>query len=341
MKPTKQFFTFLLLLFSICHSWSQNDTIILKNKDKIVGEIKSMDKGVVTIETDYSDSDFTITWVDIISIKSKQNYLMTISGGTRINSSMYTQAGDSAVVTLAGYDNKKVKIKDIVYINPVKNKFISRLKASVSVGYNLTKSNSLSQLSISSDLSYTAYKWVLNGSFNSVRSNQDEIDETSRTDASLGFKYFMKKDWFYSLSGDFLSNDEQKLQLRSTVKSGLGKYIIHSNSMYFGGGFGLAWNNEKFNDANNTNRNSLESYFALALNLFDVKDFDLNTYLTFYPSLTEGGRYRADYNLNLKYDLPLDFFIKLGLTYNYDSKPVEGGSVSDYVFQSTFGWEFN
>ena len=160
-------------------------------------------------------------------------------------------------------------------------------------------------------------------------------------DASVGLKYFMKHDWFYSLSGDFLSNDEQKLQLRSTVKGGFGKYVIHSNRMYFGGGFGLAFNNEKFNDVNNTNRNSLEAYVGLALDIFDVKDFNLNTDVTFYPSLTEGGRYRADYNLNLKYDLPLDFFIKLGLTYNYDSKPVEGASVSDYVFQSTFGWEFN
>lgn len=333
--------TFVLIMIVPTILWSQNDTIILKNKDKIVGEIKSMDRGVVTIETDYSDSDFTITWIDIVSIKSKQTYLMTLSNGTRINSSMYTKEGDSALVTLIGHNNETVKIEDIVYINPVKQKFMSRIKASVSFGYNVTKSNNLSQLSINSNISYTAYKWRLHGSYNEVRSNQDSVEATSRVDASVGLKYFMRHDWFYSLSGDFLSNDEQKLELRSTIKSGLGKYIIHSNRMSFGGGFGLAFNNEKFNDINNTNRNSLEAYLGLALDVFDVKDFNLNTNVTFYPSLTEGGRYRADYNLNLKYDLPLDFFIKLGLTYNYDSKPVEGASVSDYVFQSTFGWEFN
>lgn len=333
--------TFVLIMIVPTILWSQNDTIVLKNKDKIVGEIKSMDRGVVTIETDYSDSDFTITWIDIVSIKSKQTYLMTLSNGTRINSSMYTKEGDSALVTLIGHNNETVKIEDIVYINPVKQKFMSRIKASVSFGYNVTKSNNLSQLSINSNISYTAYKWRLHGSYNEVRSNQDSVEATSRVDASVGLKYFMRHDWFYSLSGDFLSNDEQKLELRSTIKSGLGKYIIHSNRMSFGGGFGLAFNNEKFNDINNTNRNSLEAYLGLALDVFDVKDFNLNTNVTFYPSLTEGGRYRADYNLNLKYDLPLDFFIKLGLTYNYDSKPVEGASVSDYVFQSTFGWEFN
>ena len=340
MIQTKQFFILIIILSPIL-IWGQNDTIVLKNNDKLVGEIKSMDKGVVVVETDYSDSDFTITWLDIISIRSKQTYLLTLSDGTRINSSMYTKEGDSATVLLKGYNNQVVKIKDIVYINPVKKKFISRIVASVSFGYNVTKSNNLSQLSINSNISYTAYKWGFNGSYNAVRSNQDSVAATSRVDATIGLKYFMKNDWFYSLSGDFLSNDEQKLQLRSTIKSGLGKYVIHSNRMSFGGGFGLAFNNEKFTDVNNTNRNSLEAYAGLALDIFDVKDFNLNTNLTFFPSLTEGGRYRADYNINLKYDLPLDFFIKLGLTYNYDSKPVEGASVSDYVFQSTFGWEFN
>ncbi|WP_048330918.1 DUF481 domain-containing protein [Bizionia psychrotolerans] len=333
-------FLFLTLLSQL--SWSQNDTIVLKNNDKIIGEIKSMDRGVVTVKTDYSDSDFKITWIDIIRVSSEQTFLLTLSDGRRINSTFKTKGDDLGNVTI--FENGVeiiIPIADIVYIKPVKGDFLSRIVASVSVGYNITKSNNLSQFSVNSNLSYTAYKWLLTGSYNSVRSNQDGVPETNRTDANIGFKYFMKNDYFYSTDASFLSNDEQKLKLRSTVKGGLGKYFVHSNKLFFGGGFGLAWNNEQYNDVIDANRNSLEAYGNLTLNMFDFSDFSLNTDLTFYPSLTEGGRYRADYNLNLKYDLPLDFFIKLGLTYNYDSKPVEGASVSDYVFQSTFGWEFN
>ncbi len=335
---------FILFLFSLLSnlSWSQNDTIVLKNNDKIIGEIKAMDRGVATVKTDYSDSDFKITWIDIKSVRSNQTYLITLSSGKRINSSLNTKTGDEAKVTVLEEGTEiTIPIENIVYIKPVKDDFLSRIVASVSVGYNITKSNNLRQFSINSNLSYTAYKWLLTGSYNSVRSNQDDVAETQRTDASLGFKYFMKNDWFYSNDASFLSNDEQKLKLRSTVKGGLGKYFVHSNKLFFGSGFGIAWNNEQFSDDMNTNRNSMEAYANVTLNMFDFSDFSLNTDLTFYPSLTESGRYRADYNLNLKYDLPLDFFIKLGLTYNYDSKPVEGASVSDYVFQSTFGWEFN
>ncbi|EGV43242.1 DUF481 domain-containing protein [Bizionia argentinensis JUB59] len=342
---TKPFLSYILLgVFCLISqfSWSQNDTLILKNNDKIIGEIKSMDRGVVTVKTSYSDSNFKITWIDIKSIRSKQTFLLNLTNGKRINSTLNTNFGEDGQVTFIENDTEiTVPIKNIVFIKPIKNDFMSRINASISLGFNITKSNNLKQFSVNSNLSYTAYKWLLNGSYNSVRSNQNDVDETQRTDASLAFNYFMKNDWFYSSEANFLSNDEQKLKLRSTVKTGFGKYFIHTNKLYFGGGVGVAYNSEQFSDDLNTQRNSMEAYANLSLNMFDFNDFSMNTGLTFYPSLTESSRYRADYKLNLKYDLPLDFFIKLGLTYNYDSKPVEGASVSDYVFQSTFGWEFN
>ena len=332
---------FFIFCVSFQLSWSQNDTLVLKNKDIIVGEIKAMDKGVITIETDYSDSDFKITWLNIISVRSKQIYLLTMSNGRRINSSLITQKGDSAKATLNLSPPITVDLKDIVYIKPVEDHFLSRLKASVSLGYNVTKSNNLQQFSVTSTLSYTAYKWLFSGSYNAVRSDQDSVPTTQRTDANLSIRYFMKKDWFYSTSADFLSNNEQKLKLRSTIKGGLGKYFKHTNRLYFGSGFGLAFNNESFTDEMATSRNSLELYGSVMLNIFDAGDLDLNTDITGYPSLTEKGRFRIDYNINLKYDLPLDFFIKLGLTYNFDNKPVAGASESDYVIQTSFGWEFN
>ena len=44
--------TFLILLSTVLKA--QKDSLVLKNGNIIVGEIKSLDKGVLTIETDYS-----------------------------------------------------------------------------------------------------------------------------------------------------------------------------------------------------------------------------------------------------------------------------------------------
>lgn len=345
MHTTNHMLIKFLIAFSVFISFQisyaqTSDTLALDNGDIIVGEIKEMKNGVLSIETDYSDSDFTIKWIKVKKISSSQYYLVTLNNGVRLNTDLHTKAKDTGVVDLTSINEKvTVNISDIVYIKAIKTSFFSRLSASLSVGYNFTKSNNLSQFTVRSTLGYIADTWGANASYNSVVSKQDSVPETNRTDANIGAKYFLKNDWFLSLSGDFLSNDEQKLDLRTTIKGGAGKYFIHSNRVYFGAGTGLAWNNERFSDEFNTERNSLEAYLGLELNMFDFDDISLYTNLVAYPSLTESGRLRTDFTLDLKYDLPYEFFIKLGFTHNFDSKPIESAAKVDYIFQTTFGWE--
>ena len=53
----------LLAIVIICSSliaFAQQDSLIIDSSTTIVGEIKLLEKGVITIETDYSDSDFKI-----------------------------------------------------------------------------------------------------------------------------------------------------------------------------------------------------------------------------------------------------------------------------------------
>ena len=68
MRLKKENFPHWFLLsfffFQLCTNQAnaQHDSLILKNANTIVGEIKSLDKGVLMIETDYSKSDFSVEW---------------------------------------------------------------------------------------------------------------------------------------------------------------------------------------------------------------------------------------------------------------------------------------
>ncbi|RDI14597.1 putative salt-induced outer membrane protein YdiY [Flavobacterium sp. AG291] len=333
----------MTLVFFPIISFAQNDTIIFKNKDRVIGEIKDLTKGVLTVETSYSDSDFKIEWLNIKQIISDRNFLITLSNGERLNSTFIANPKDSAQVTINN-NGKEVQLAlaEVTFIKTAaKDNFLSRFKASLSVGYNFTKSQNLSQFTVRSTMEYTANNWSLSGAYNSVRSKQTNVEELQRSDGNITFKDYLKKNWYALASADFLSNEEQKLKLRTTLKGGIGKYFVYTNKKYFGAGTGLAWNNERFNDSLQTNRNSLEAFVGLELNLFDFEDISLLSKVTAYPSLTESNRIRTDFSTDFKYDLPLDFFLKLGITYNYDSKPVEGASKDDYIIQTTFGWELD
>ena len=52
----------LITLLKYEASKAQSDSLIFSNGEMVIGEIKKMDRGVVTIETFYSDSDFKISW---------------------------------------------------------------------------------------------------------------------------------------------------------------------------------------------------------------------------------------------------------------------------------------
>lgn len=322
---------------------AQSDTIVLKNQNKLVGEIKRMSKGVLTMETDYSDSDFEITWLEVLSMSSEQTYFVTLTKGFRFESKIRAEENEQGAIYLKRADTTwvKVPIEDVVEFKAVEANFLSRISTSISLGYNFTKSNSLSQFVVNGDLTYVGFKWEAGANYNSVVSRQDEVSETKRIDAGLDFRYFLHKDWFIDANAAFLSNNQIDLDLRTNVRAGAGKYLIHNNSLYLGFGGGLAWNNEQYLTAQDANKNSLESYVGIEFNMFDMGDLDFYTRMLVYPSLTENGRLRSDITASLKYDLPLDLFIKLGFTYNYDNQPAEGFLTDDYVFNTTFGWEFN
>jgi len=332
--------TFLLGFAGIIQVSAQTDSLILSNGDVIVGEIKSMDKAIIQIETDYSDSDFKIEWNKVSEFYSKRIFLITLSDGTRANRTLSTSLYDKEHLIIGdSTGGARVNAIDVVYINPLDQTFWSRMSASVSVGWDFSKANNLSSLSSRISLGYLADFWSLNGSLDILRSTQDEVDDIQRTDAILTFLYFLKHDWYTLIKLDFLSNTEQKLDLRSAFSIGVGKYLIHNNQVQFGLSAGGVLNNETFTDEGIESKSSQELFFGSQLDIFDIGDLDLFTNVVVYPSLSESGRVRADFKFDMKYDILKDFYINLGFTLNFDNQPVEGAAESDYVLQTSIGWD--
>jgi small nuclear ribonucleoprotein (snRNP)-like protein len=284
--------------------YAQHDSLILKNGNVIVGELKSLDKGVVTIETDYSKNDFTIEWSGIKEIYSRSRFLITLKDGSRINGTFQSVDGGKKINIIEA-DGKQVQatLDDVVYLKGVKSDFWSRVHASVDLGLSISKANNLKQYNMRSSAGYLADKWLAEIYYNDTRSSQDSVAETKRTEAGASFTYFLPKDWYAIASLSTLSNTEQALKLRFTSKAGVGKYIVHTNRSYFGVGGGLSLNHETFTN-NTPQRTSLEGYVGSEVNLFDIGDFSLLSNLYVYPSLTESGRWRTDFKLDAKYDLP-------------------------------------
>lgn len=329
-----------LILLSTLKLNAQTDSLVLKNGDYIVGEVKGLYRNVLTIETDYSDDDFKIEWDGVKEIYCETYFLISLTDGKRFNGYLRSSGpGKVNILTDLGQEIEVVQ-DDIVILEDINEGFWSRLYASVDFGFDLTKSQNLRQFSMRSSAGYIARRWQLDLSYNSLRSKQDDAEDILRTDGSGTFKYFLPRDWYPLASLEFLSNTEQDLQLRTTSKIGLGKYIIHTNRTYWGFSAGANNNNEQYLVDSIPDRNTWEGFIGTELNFFNIGDLDLLTTVVAYPSISDAGRWRTDFKFDAKYDLPLDFYIKLGFTLNYDNRPPAGSSESDYVLHTGFGWEW-
>ncbi|MEN2488503.1 DUF481 domain-containing protein [Flavobacterium sp. B11] len=337
----KTIFLFFLLFF-LKISAQVSDTLVLKNNDIIVGEIKTMNKGILQIETDYSKEDFKLEWKHVKNISSDRIYIINLSNGNLLNGKIVKieTPGKCEITNIETQTKSIVDLADIVRIKPVDESFWGRLDASFDAGIKLTKAQSLQQLTINVNLGYTAKKWYGTATYKQIQSIQDDSDPIRRIDTDVSYIHLLPKDYFIPLSVVTLKNTEQDIDLRVVSKAGYGKYLMHSNKKYWGIASGLSFNHERFTGTTAPNK-SLELFLGSDLNLYDIGDFSFQSKVNFFPSLTESKRIRADFSVDTKYDLPLDFFIKLSFVYNYDNKPKPGASKDDYVFQTTFGWKLD
>ncbi|MGB5357150.1 MAG: hypothetical protein WBN11_10700 [Eudoraea sp.] len=116
-----------------------------------------MDRAVLVIETDFSDSDFQIEWPEIaeiyttsqfiITLKNREEYAGTIEGP---RDSLRLITNEKGIVT--------VQIEDIVLLKGFEGTFKDRFFANIDLGFSLTKANNLRQFSTRSNIGYSERK---------------------------------------------------------------------------------------------------------------------------------------------------------------------------------------
>lgn len=321
-------------------SLSQNDTITLKNGNVLFGEIKKIRSGVLTMETPYSDSDFTIDFSEVTEIKIQKSCFIILTQGRRRTGSILPSDPNKFSFKSETFGIEIFNINELIFLDEISESFWSRFKGNIDLSFNLTKANTARQLNTGGGLYYRGPKWISSLNISALDAQQDNAEEIQRTDINGEIQRILPKNWYLLSNLSYLSNTEQALEGRYAIRAGLGRYLALSNKLSWGLNAGLNYNIENFSDGTSS-KESTELYLGSQFIMFDFKDFDLNTNINLFPSLSEQGRWRIDYNLDIKYDLPWDFYIKTGLQFNYDNQAAISGSDFDYIFTTGFGWKFD
>lgn len=335
----------IALLFSlvfIFSSYAQNDKVYSKTGDILIGELKSMQNGVLLFDTDYADSKFQIDWDEISGLEIGDGHIIYTADGNRYRGALVPLHGDARLIRLVMADSEiTMTLDEIVAIASLEKKFEDRIIISIDAGMSITKANNVRQTSASGNVSYRGDKWSLAANFSNVGTTQDNVEPIDRSEGGIAFTRDIYGNSMFMGGTEFLSNSEQQLDLRSTARGGFGYYLIRNSSMYFLAGGGLALSNEKYGGDDPTRQNSIEGLGITEFNAYNMGDLSFQAKLNTYPSISDFGRWRINADISLKYDLPFDFYIKLSYIHNYDSDPLIDVSKNDYVFKTSLGWEWD
>jgi putative salt-induced outer membrane protein YdiY len=315
------------------------DVIVLKNGDRISGEVKKLENGDVHIDAGYGENIVIIDWEQVERIESPQRFAVVTSGGDRLSGSIRTDPEASTQVLVEGQGaTLSFEHSELVSLTPIDAGFWGRFGTSVDFGLSLTKANETKQFNTRATVSYLTDDWSLEGNVDSLFNTRQNVEDTKRSEFGTNFRYFLTDRWFAVTFGNFLQSDELQLDLRSTIGGAVGRYLIRFNRWLLSINGGGAWTNENFEDPLVSNKNSGEALGAIEFNAFNIGDLNILTLFSVFPSLSELGRVRMNFRNDFKWDLPQDLYSSVGFTSNFDSSPPTDTPRNDYVFSTSVGW---
>jgi len=326
-----KFLLFLIVLISLTQvslGSEKTDTVFLKNGDRITGEVKRLEYGILFLKTSGLGT-INIEFDRIKTFYSKERFTILLSNGLRFFGTIDTSGIDGQVILKVNEFRIPKPIIEIVEIYPVKNIFWKRLDGSIDIGYSYTKATTISKFDFKGRVDYRVEKAYSEIKLEFTLTDQQDKERIRKQDVVLSHRRLIKRKWFGAGALGAQQNSELGVDCRYGGGPAIGIEIIHSNANVLNGLGGLLLTTEK--SAADSIINSVELLLMVDYRLFKFNnpDIDIRSNLNAYPSLTTANRIRIEYSLDAKFEVFKDFYFGVRLYYNYDSKPIDPTAAND------------
>lgn len=318
------------------------DTLVMRNGDVITGEVKDVSHGKLSYKTDDMGT-LSVKWDKVHMVVTRNYFEIEMSNGWKYYGSLdWPTEPRKIVVVLTSADT--LDMAQVVGIQRIRSGFVARTNGYVDLGFNLTRANNQTEWTLGFQGNYRGPKWggTLTGS-SYFRFQKDTASNTSRNSLSISGLKFLKNKWsaVASITGE--QSEETNLDLRTTTGGGAGYDLVRSNRMELRTFGSLVATNEKYSTSPESTL-SLELLFGGDWQAFkfDSPKLDLQTTLLVFPSLSDIGRIRTQWDLRISYEVYSDFFVGLKGFLTYDNRPPTTDAVKvDYRANFTIGWSWS
>lgn len=296
-----------LVLLVVFASTALADQVLLKNGDRLSGQIIRFDGKNLILKSDFA-GEVTIQWTAVQQITSDQSlHVQSSSGHTEVGP-VTTSDGKINIAAKTG-GTVEIPKEDIVlirneaeqsaYEQSLNPGFRENWDAGATVGFALTRGNSQTK---NLALAFNANRKTLHDKLslyvNSVYATNDAPGAVPSTTANaeqggIRYDHDIKPRLFAFVGADFQADALQTLDLRSVFGGGLGFHVIKQETTTLDLLAGVNYTHEKYTAfARNFAAATLGDEFTHKLYGSTV----LTQSLYFYPDLSNAGEYRTTFN---------------------------------------------
>ena len=337
MNLVGRFILTLCLLTPFSLLADKTDVVILKNGDKITGEVKRVGGGLLEFSTDHMGTIY-IEWPSIAKIFSDTNQAVDTIDGRRFFGTMTALEEGDVIGIQTPTSVIELPTEDLFSAYPVQSTFWDRSDLDLSIGFDYQKSTDITDFSLAADWVHRTPDRISEASLRTNLTSQPGADDQRRSQLSFAHQYAQPDNRFKSWLGNLETNELLGLDLRVLAGGVFGNYLLRNSNGWLSTSYGLAGTHEKFSDG--TSQTGAEAVGNITINYFRFAEPErsLSTRLTIFPSLTEGGRFRTDFRTTFKLEFFSDLFWSMEAYFQSDNEPTAGAARSDYGITTGLGW---
>lgn len=319
----------------------KRDVVVVKNGDRLKGEIKSLKYGQLKLGTD-SMGSISIEWPDVLAVHSPQLFTIESARG-QVFVGTIAPAADSTRVLIrpASGSAVELRIADVSRIDQLQTGFWNRIDGSVSFGFDYEKSTDITLLRSRFDSQYRNPTLLAGFNATADLSRAPEQDTQEKFSTSFNLRWLRSQSRFWIGALSWQRNEELGIASRLQFAAGPGKYVHRSTESELSFFLGINANQEwAFGSSEGTT--SAEAVVGGEWRMFRFRAPETSFYtsLLVLPSLTESGRTRLDYSLTFSQEVVSDFTIDLTYYADIDTKPPGDGHKTDTGISLSLGYKF-
>ena len=318
----------------------KTDVVTLANGDRLTGEVKSLDRGRLEFSTDDAGTLY-LEWDKLVSVVATQQVEVVTNDGRRFLGSL--SRADARWISVVGPDSSAaLQMSEVTIIRPIGTSFWRKLDGSVDFGFSYTRSSGVAQLNVNTDTVFRrpASQIRLTASL-TVTEQDDDEGRDDRGTLEGSYLRYPWREWFVVSAGRFDTNESLGLELRSQVGVTTGPRLVNSNRAQLAIGAGLAVNDERGIDVESVR--NIEAILVLRTSFYtyDRPKTNLDVSVQYYPSLSNRGRHRVQFDADVKREFWKDLFVALNGYNTYDSRPPNAAyDRNDVGVVASIGWTY-